>query len=57
MLVTLISPYRGNGYTPDDLSYGHQTFQALGTRVKQGCAEKSIAEGIRGLVADSLQID
>lgn len=57
MLVTLISPYRGNGYTPDDLSYGHQTFQALGTRVKQGCAEQSIAEGIRGLVADTLAID
>jgi hypothetical protein len=55
MLVTLIRPYRGNGYTPDDLSYGHQTFQALAARTKQGCAEQSIAEGIRGLVADSLK--
>lgn len=55
MLVTLINPFRGgNGYTPDDLSYGHQTFQALGARVKQGCAETSIANGVRELVSGTL---
>lgn len=55
MLVTLINPYSGNGYTPDDASYGHQTFQALGTRLKQGCAETSIAGGIRELVQKTLK--
>jgi len=57
MLVTLTRPYRANGYTPDDLSYGHQTFQVLGARTKQGCAETTIAEGIRSLVVDSLTSD
>ncbi len=56
MLVTLTNANNGaNGYTPDDASYGHQTFQALGTRVKQGCAESAIAGGIRELVQGTLK--
>lgn len=56
MLVTLTNANSGgNGYTPDDASYGHQTFQALGTRVKQGCAETSIASGIGELVKKTLK--
>lgn len=55
MLTTVISPWRGNGYTPDDLSYGHQTFQALAARTKQGCAENAIAVGIRELVTGTLE--
>ncbi len=56
MLVTLANPNNGaNGYTPDDASYGHLTFQALGTRVKQGCAETSIANGVRDLVKGTLK--
>ena len=36
-------------------SYGHQTFQVLGTRLKQGCAETSIAGGIRDLIQGTLK--
>jgi neutral ceramidase len=55
MLVTVINPWRGNGYTPDDASYEHQTFQVLNSAVKPGCAEVSIADGIRDLVAQVLK--
>lgn len=56
MLVTLANANSGgNGYTPDDASYGHLTFQVLGTRLKQGCAETSIAGGIRELVQKTLK--
>jgi hypothetical protein len=55
MLVTIVNPYRGNGYTPDDLSYEHQTFQALGASTKPGCAEASIAGGISDLVGGLLK--
>jgi neutral ceramidase len=55
MLVTIINPWRGNGYTPDDASFEHQTFQALGSGVKPGCAETSIAAGIRDLVTQLLK--
>jgi hypothetical protein len=55
MLVTIINPFRGNGYTPDDLSYEHQTFQALGSSTKRGCAEAGIAGGIREMVLHTLK--
>ena len=40
---------RGAGYIPDDASYGHQTFPALGTKFKPGCAETTIANTIADL--------
>jgi neutral ceramidase len=40
---------RGPGYIPDDASYGHQTFQVLNAKMKQGCAENAIVETIREL--------
>lgn len=48
--VTLANGRGNSGYVPDDKSYGHQTFQVLGTRLKPGCAEDGIAGGIAGLV-------
>ena len=50
VLVTIANGRADSGYIPDDESYGHNTFQVLGTRLKQGCAETSIADGITGLV-------
>ncbi|WP_425646789.1 hypothetical protein [Agrobacterium leguminum] len=31
---------------------GHQTFQALGTKIKAGCAEEGISKGVATLIAD-----
>ncbi|WP_020388863.1 neutral/alkaline non-lysosomal ceramidase N-terminal domain-containing protein [Kribbella catacumbae] len=52
MYVTLANGRAASGYIPDDESYGHQTFQVLGSRVKPGCAEDGIADGIRQLVSN-----
>lgn len=51
MLVTLANGKAASGYIPDDESYGHQTFQVLGSRLKPGCAEDGIADGIQHLIS------
>jgi neutral ceramidase len=45
MVVTIANGSTG-GYTPDDASYGHQTFEVLESAVKPGCAETAIADTI-----------
>lgn len=51
VLVTLANGKAASGYIPDDESYGHQTFQVLGSRLKPGCAEDGIADGIQHLIS------
>lgn len=53
MFVTLANGRAPSGYIPDDESYGHQTFQILGSRLKPGCAEDGIANGISSLVSST----
>jgi hypothetical protein len=48
--VTLANGRADTGYIPDDESYGHQTFQVLGTRLKAGCAESAIADGLSEMI-------
>lgn len=40
----------GNGYIPDDESYGAQTFEVLGSPYKQGYAETAIVEGFLDMI-------
>ncbi len=51
VIVTLANGRAASGYIPDDASFGHETFQVLGSRVKPGCAEQGIANGLDNLVA------
>lgn len=51
VMVTLANGQAGSGYIPDDESYSHQTFQVLGARNKEGCAEQSIANGLTGMIS------
>jgi neutral ceramidase len=51
VVVTLANGRANSGYIPDDASYGHNTFQVLGTRLKPGCAEQGIANGLADMVA------
>ena len=51
VLVTLANGRANSGYIPDDASFGHNTFQVLGSRLKPGCAEQGIANGLDDLVA------
>jgi neutral ceramidase len=52
VVVTLANGRAPSGYIPDDASFSHNTFQALGSRLKVGCAEDSIADGLTKLVID-----
>lgn len=55
MVVTLANGRADTGYIPDDESYGHQTFQVLGTKLKEGCAESTIANGLTDLITEYAQ--
>lgn len=52
LFVTLANGRANSGYVPDDESFGHRTFQVLGTRLKPGCAEEGIAGTIAGLAGN-----
>lgn len=55
MVVVLASGGQSGGYMPSDDAYGHNTFQALGTHFKPGCAEMGIVKGIDELLFQDLQ--
>jgi neutral ceramidase len=50
MMATLTNGMAGSGYIPDDASYGHYTFEVLSSRLKPGCAETGIVDGIIGMM-------
>lgn len=50
MMATLTNGMTMAGYIPDDASYGHNTFEVLYSRIKPGCAETGIVEGIIDLM-------
>ncbi len=50
VVVTLANGAAPSGYIPDDASYGHETFQVLSSRLKEGCAEDAIANTLTDLV-------
>ena len=46
MLTTRANGMTLAGYIPDDASYGHQIFAVLNSKLKPGCAENAIVNGI-----------
>src|SRR6185436_2186272 len=50
MMTTLTNGAARSGYIPDDESFGKYTFEVLSSRLKPGCAESSIVNGIVGLI-------
>jgi neutral ceramidase len=51
VMVTLANGRANSGYVPNDAAFGSYTFQVLGSRLKPGCAEQGIANGLTDLVA------
>ena len=49
-MVTVTNGYANSGYIPDDASFSHQTFEVLSSRLKPGCAETKIVEGLTGMM-------
>jgi neutral ceramidase len=50
MMATLTNGSARSGYVPDDASFGKQTFEVLSSRLKPGCAESAIVNGLLALV-------
>ena len=50
MMATLTNGAARSGYIPDDESFGKYTFEVLSSRLKPGCAESAIVNGILTLI-------
>ena len=53
LMATLTNGFARSGYIPDDASFGKQTFEVLSSRLKPGCAESAIVNGLLGLIEQS----
>lgn len=49
-MVTLANGRADSGYIPNDAAFGALTFQVLGSRLKPGCAETAIVNGLLDLI-------
>ena len=50
VIVTLANGAANSGYIPNDAAFGAYTFQVLGSRLKPGCAETAIVDGLLDLI-------
>jgi neutral ceramidase len=53
LLVTVANGMANSGYVPNDAAFGAYSFQVLGTRLKPGCAEDGIVNGLVDLIQAS----
>lgn len=51
MMVTLTNGMAPSGYVPNDTAYGQYTFEVVSSRLKPGCAEDAIVNGLLDLEA------
>ncbi|MEO9132232.1 MAG: neutral/alkaline non-lysosomal ceramidase N-terminal domain-containing protein [Sphingomonas sp.] len=49
MMTTLTNGMAQSGYIPNDAAYGFNTFEVVSSRLKPGCAETAIVEGLLDL--------
>ena len=57
MMVTLTNGIAPSGYIPNDAAYGMYTFEVVSSRLKPGCAETSIVNGLLDLIDESERTD
>lgn len=50
MMATLTNGMARSGYIPHDAAYGQHTFEVVSSRLKPGCAEVAIVDGLLDLV-------
>jgi neutral ceramidase len=53
LLATLTNGQARSGYIPHDAAFGQYTFEVLSSRLKPGCAESAIVDGILDLMAEA----
>jgi hypothetical protein len=52
-MVTLANGFANSGYIPNDAAFGAYTFQVLSSRLKPGCAETAIVDGLLDLISST----
>ena len=55
MMVTLTNGRANSGYIPNDAAFGYYTFEVLSSRLRPGCAEASIVNGLLELIDSARQ--
>ncbi|OYY89929.1 MAG: hypothetical protein B7Y45_10245 [Sphingomonas sp. 28-66-16] len=50
MMTTLTNGMAPSGYIPNDAAFGFNTFEVVSSRLKPGCAETAIVEGLLDLI-------
>lgn len=50
MMATLTNGSARSGYIPHDAAYGQYTFEVISSRLKPGCAETAIVDGLQDLI-------
>lgn len=50
MMVTLTNGVAGTGYIPNDAAFAYNTFEVVSSRLKPGCAESAIVNGLLDLI-------
>lgn len=50
MMTTVTNGFAMSGYIPNDAAFGYHTFEVSSSRLKPGCAESSIVNGLLDLV-------
>jgi hypothetical protein len=55
MMATLTNGAADTGYIPDDASYAQNVFEVVSSRLKEGCAQEAINEGLLDLIDRSEQ--
>jgi len=53
MMTTLTNGVAGSGYIPNDAAFGFNTFEVVSSRLKPGCAESAIVDGLIDLIAET----
>lgn len=53
MMVTLTNGTAPSGYIPNDAAFGYNTFEVVSSRLKPGCAETAIVDGLLDLMAQA----
>lgn len=53
MMTTLTNGASRSGYIPNDAAYGQYTFEVVSSRLKPGCAETAIVDGLLDLIEEA----
>jgi len=53
MIATITNGRSNSGYIPNDAAFGYQTFEVLSSRLKPGCAETAIVDGLLDLMSEA----